>query len=417
MKILFYYPKPDVGEEYMKYPLGVLYLAAVLKREHEILFYDAKVDERSIENVIKSYNPDVLGVSFTTGSKRNAFEIVKKFPDKLFIAGGFHPSSRPKECLNAGFKAVIRREGEIILPKLLKLYENGKEIKGIYDGEIVNNLDFIPFPAREIIPKEYFRKYNQAAIVGSRGCYSGCKFCGSARSGIRQRSPKNIISELEELIRFQPGQPIHFCDDNFTCDAKRVIEITKLIQEKKLNIKYSVNSRVDVKDYSMFKRLKESGCEVISFGIESGSQKILDKAGKGVKIKQIKNTVKAAKDAGLIIRTSWIVGLPGSCPEQLESIALMKEIMPDQVLVWLLTPYPGTVYGDNPDKYGIHLKTDDWTTIFNNIYAQGDFSKILSFDYITSEEIINVVKAMKEEAKELRISIKTFLDKNLLDIF
>jgi radical SAM superfamily enzyme YgiQ (UPF0313 family) len=417
MRILLYYPESDAGQEYMKYPLGILYLAAVLKNEHEVLFYDAKVDNRPIKNVIHKFDPDIVGVSFTTGSKRNAFEMVKNFPERFFIAGGFHPSVRPEECLHAGFNVVVRGEAELTLPRILRLYEKGAKLKELYDGEKVQDLDLLPFPARELIPSEYFKKYNQAAIIGSRGCNFGCKFCGSARTGLRKRSPENIVSELEEIIHYHPNQPIHFCDDNFTYDLNWVTRLTHEIKRRGLQLRYSINSRVDVKDYDVFKILKDSGCEVIAYGIEAGSQEILNLVGKGITIEQIKKTVKATKEAGLIVRTNWIIGLPGSYSEQLKSIDLMKELSPHHIHVSLNTPYPGTVYGDNPGKHGIHIKTDDWTNIFNNIYSTGDFSKVIYFDFLSYKQILDITTEMKEEMQKQGIKIRTFLDKKLMDFF
>lgn len=416
MNILFYYPKPDVGAEYIKYPLGVLYLASVLKKDHNIKFHDSNVDDNKIEYVVDDFNPDAIGVSFTTGSRKNAFNLANKFPERYLIAGGFHPSSRPKDCLDNGFNLVVRGDAELILPKLLKSYEKGAILGGIHEGEKVKDLDTLPFPARDIIPEDYFKKYNQATIIGSRGCYSGCKFCGSAKTGLRERSPENIVSELEEITNYQPGQPIHFCDDIFTFDSAWGTEITEQINRRGLNIRYSVNSRVDLRDYGIFKKLKESGCYTVSFGIESGSQKILDSLGKNVTIEQIEKSVLAAKDAGLRVRTSWVVGLPGNYQEQLKSIDLMKRISPDQINVCLNTPYPGTAYGDNPKKYGINLKTDNWTEVFNNLYSTGDFSKVISFDYLSDKEIIDVTTRIKTEMSGLEVETRTFLDERLMDI-
>jgi len=416
MKILLYYPKPDVGKEYMKYPLGVLYLASVLKKDHDVRFYDSNVDSNKIEDVINDFNPKVIGISFTTGSKRNAFNLVNKFPEKFFIAGGFHPTHRSRECLDNGFNLVIKGEAELTLPKLFRSYEKGNKLEGIYEGEKVRNLDNIPFPARELIPRDYFKKYNQAAIIGSRGCYFGCKFCGSAKTGLRKRNPENIVSELEEIVNYHSNQPIHFCDDIFTFDYGWGTKIIQKINERGLNIRYSINSRVDIKENSIFKKLKESGCNTISFGVESGSQKILNDVGKGVTIEQIEKSVLAAKDAGLIVRTNWIVGLPGNYSEQLKSIDLMKRILPDQVHVYLNTPYPGTVYGENPKKYGIHIKTDNWTEIFNNLYSTGNFSNVISFDYLSDKEILDIVTKIKTDMNRLKIETRTFLDKKLMDI-
>lgn len=427
MKVLLYYATSDVGEEYLKYPLGLLYLGAMVRNKHEVKFYDSKVDTNTIENVVESFDPDVIAISFTSGSTVDAFTIANKFPEKILMAGGFHPTVRPQECLENGFNVVVRGEGEYIFSSLLNKLEKGESISGIYEAERIKNLDELSFPARSIIPKEYFKIYNQAAIIGSRGCEFSCNFCGSAKSGLIKRSPKNIVSELEEIVLFHNNQPIHFCDNIFTHDLDWANEIAEEIIKRELEIRYSINSRCNIPDTDIFEKLKQSGCEWVSFGIESGSQEILNRISKKVTIRQIEDTVLAAKKAGLKTRTSWIIGLPGDYKENLMNIYLMKKILPDQIHITLNTPYPGSRYGENPEKYGIHLIKNNWSKLFNNLYAKRNFSEAISFDYLNANEIRRLVSETVNEMQKLGYThlkgndsqnsrtIRTFLDKKLMD--
>src|SRR5262249_44780300 len=135
-----------------------------------------------------------------------------------------------------------------------------------------------------------------------------------------------------------------------------------------------------------FGALVAAGCRTVSFGVEAGSERILRRVGKGLDLSNAARTLRSAKEAGLCVRTEWIVGLPGSLDEHRKSIDLMLATEPDQINISLCTPYPGTRMGDAPSKYGIKLLAADWTQLLANIYSPS-FDSVIAFEHISADEI------------------------------
>jgi radical SAM superfamily enzyme YgiQ (UPF0313 family) len=121
MRVLFVYPKPDLAPFYLQTPIGILYLAAALEGRHEVRIYDANVDDNELDAVVSEFAPDVIGVSFSTGCVKTSFHIAERFGGNgcIMMAGGIHPTYRPKECIEAGFDIVARGEIEDTLPAVL----------------------------------------------------------------------------------------------------------------------------------------------------------------------------------------------------------------------------------------------------------------------------------------------------------
>jgi len=146
MKILLTSPKCDSGKEYSQYPLGVLYVMSYLisqRPDYDIHFYDPRVDPCSLEDTIANFSPDVIGISFTTGSRLNAIKIAQKYNNekRLIVAGGFHPTCRPEDCLGNGFDVVVRGDGEEVFLRVLEEYEEKGKSRGVLLGEKIEDLD------------------------------------------------------------------------------------------------------------------------------------------------------------------------------------------------------------------------------------------------------------------------------------
>lgn len=263
--------------------------------------------------------------------------------------------------------------------------------------------------------------------MGSRGCHFGCIFCASARTGYRQRDPKKVLDELEYVVYNEGHDAVHFCDDIFTHDPKWVKEICQGIVDRGIKCKWSVNSRSDipVKHWDMFDWMSRAGCKIIAFGIESAHQETLKISKKGLRVEKIIPVIQRAREAGLGIRCNLMVGLPGATYEDhLKSIDLMEDILPDQIIVSLNTPYPGTMLDEKPDLYGIRIKVSDWTTLLQNVYLNSEkFGDVIEYKDISTEEIIRFVetlcirlkshgyKTVTEDPKRETKMIKSFLDK------
>jgi radical SAM superfamily enzyme YgiQ (UPF0313 family) len=181
----------------------------------------------------------------------------------------------------------------------------------------------------------------------------------------------------------------------------------------------------------MFDWLYEAGCEMVGFGVEAADQEVLKLSGKGLNADRIMPVLQRARKAGLGIKCNLMAGLPGATYEDhLLSVDLMEAILPNQIVLSLTTPYPGTAMGDNPERFGIRLKTQNWTTLLQDVYVDTEkFHEAIEFEHITHEEIIQYVETLltrlapygyvnvsndEEHAQRPERVIKTFLDKPML---
>jgi anaerobic magnesium-protoporphyrin IX monomethyl ester cyclase len=454
LRVLFVYPEPDVAPFYLQSPLGCLYLGAALVDRHDVRVYDQNVDEQNLEEVIEEFDPQVIGVSFTTGCRITSLNLARKYKGTghILFAGGIHPTYCPEECLEAGYDFVALGEVEDTLSGFLDAVAKGgppyltngyKTPAGYcyraWNGDLVNTgIARSPdinrwVPARHLLPAKYHRRYSHGVLMGSRGCVFGCTFCASARTGFREREPRLLVDELEYIVNVEGHNAVHFADDIFTYKPKWVIEICKEIVARKVKCRWSINSRSDIPEnmWDMFDWMYEAGCEMVGFGIEAADQETLKRSGKGLKVGRIMPVLQRAREAGIGVKCNLMAGLPGATYEDhMMSVDLMEAVQPNQIVLSLTTPYPGTAMGYNPEKFGIRLKTEDWTTLLQDVYLNADkFHEVIEYEKITTEEIVKYVDALlarmapygyvrvsndKLHAQRPEKVIKTFLDKPML---
>ncbi len=447
MKVLLIHAKcffEDISHRQI--PLGIAYIASAIETQHEVKIYDEPIEDENLEDVIFNFTPDIIGISFTTQSSIRAYEIAKKYSEiAILIAGGIHATLHPEETLNNGFLIVSYGEGEENFLHILHVLESKMELEkapGIYylkDNCVKktvsrnNNfyLDNYTFPARHLLKME---KYEQGSIIASRGCPYNCKFCVSSvfrKTNYRLRSAENVFEEIKLIVCKNKKQNIHFCDDTFTINHAFVKKLCHLIIESNVRFNWSILSRVDTikHDEEMLYLLKEAGCKLIIFGIESGSDKILQKINKGVSSSQIEEVLLLCKEKGLDIKTTWIVGLPGNYIDQMQSLKLMKRIQPNQITIHMFVPYPGTELFENRERYGIKIDEQKFFSLLpylNPGYLDmGIIQKnVYSLDYLSFDDMIKIASEMSRELMSLGYiypneyngngaerTFKTFLDK------
>jgi len=379
--------------------MGLAYIAAVLqKNNHDVSIIDVDAEglsKESLANKLKSECPDIAGITVTVptlSSSLNTANIVKESsPKTKVIFGGMYPSIMPKTCLNnEDVDFVVKGEGEETLVELLSILSQGKEpesVNGILfktgdkitvnpDRELIKDLDALPFPERKLFkntsytyPDSLYAK--TAPIITSRGCPGRCTYCNAQSifgTVFRARSAGNVVDEIVYLQKEFGIKEIHIWDDNFVTKKDRVFAIRDEIKKRGIKVKFAFPNglRADFLSKEVLIALKSMGTYSIAIGVESGSQKVLDMAKKGITLSRIEDAFSKAKQIGFETWAFFMFGLPGEDLETAQkTIDFAKKLDPDIAKFHILKPYPGTeAYQymlDNDflltydyDNYGIH---------------------------------------------------------------
>ncbi len=382
-------------------PLGLLYLAGYLKKmnKHEVFGLDAQVEEldynEDFKGRIRKVNPDVVGITamtFTLIDVLKTIDLIREVGKELdkkitIVLGGPHVHLFHEETINLeGVDFIIKGEGEKPFFNLLEALESKgelKDIKGLVykeNGEIVNNpvgdliedLDDVPFPDRALLPvKKYNSILGEGRVVTtmftSRGCPFQCAFCDRPHLGkkFRARSAESVVNEMEECLRMGIEEILIY-DDTFTVDRKRTIDVCDEIIRRGLDFIWDIRARVDTVDEEVLAKLKEAGCARIHFGVEAGTEKILKVLNKGISLDRVEKAFKDSKKVGIEKLAYFMIGAPMETKEDIkETIKFAKKIDPDYVHITILTPYPGTRIYQLALEQGV-LKSDYWREFAKN---------------------------------------------------
>ena len=369
-------------------PLGTLYVAAVLQLAgHEVRFFNgAFIPHEQILDEIRQFNPGFIGIYATTfgwkKAKKTAADLREIFRQEVFIcAGGPYPVAMREKCLEDGgrsFDAIVYGEGEFTSREIIERLESGKGLEGVAgaiyrEGEriivnparpLIDDLDLLPFPSRELLgdsnkyipPPATYKRKPVAVLMTSRGCNRRCIYCfqidKERKSGIRYRSVENVLEEIAYCIG-QGYREIKFIDDTLAADYDRAMKLAKEIKARGMDFTWFASACVNQVDKPLLQAFKDAGCWAILFGAESGVQKNLNTIRKGTTLEQIKKAVKAAQEVGLRVSTPFLFGIPGETFEEgLQTIDFAIELNPDMANFHAITPFPGTYLYDNLEKYG-----------------------------------------------------------------
>ena len=314
-------------------------------------------------------------------------------PNATVVLGGPHATFMDKEILSQepSVDVVVRGEGEQTLLELTEKITNQEslnDVEGITfrkEGQIlqnptrpyIQNLDELPFPAYKHFPLDKYRLFGKLffPVITSRGCPFQCSFCTTSRilgKQYRARTAKNIGDELELLKNEYHADSFTFYDDTLTLDKKRIFEICDEIKTRKIDIPWDCQTRVDQISEEILAKMKETNCQQVFFGAESGCQDVLDWVKKRTTVEQNEAAIKMAKKAGLFVAISIIIGYPGETAEmRKETLDFLRRAEPDDVYLCIATPYPGTDLRVLVEKMGLKMSTDweryDTTTpVFEN---------------------------------------------------
>ena len=376
-------------------PLGIAYLAAFAREQ-----LGGRVDVRCVDafsqgygrarvlEEVRAFAPDVVGWTTVTLTanfvKRAAPEVRRMSPGAVQIAGGPPPSALPGDLLPL-VDIVARGEGERTFVELLERILDGRDwqdVRGIsfLDGgeridnpnmPLIENLDTLPFPARDLLPMRLYehhypfkaRNRNFTTFFTSRGCPFQCAFCSQHvvwGGGVRYRSLDNTFAEIEHLQRNFDTSFYFFYDDTFTLKRERVVDFCNRKIQSGHDFLWSCLTRADCLDEDLIVLMKKSGCREFQIGIESGSDAVLDSIKKKVRLDTLQKTFKLIKKHGMRTKGFFILGhLADTKQTMRDTVNTALALDPHWIFFSTLIPLPGSELYEQAQQKG-YLKTTDW---------------------------------------------------------
>ncbi|MCX6355696.1 MAG: radical SAM protein [Candidatus Aureabacteria bacterium] len=391
-------------------PMDLAYMAAALENagiECRIQDYPAqRKGWDSLEGDLKDYSPDILIASTvvpTFEEDCRALKIAKDINPAIttIVKGIISKDNGKKEMTRHGeIDIIIRGEPEFTVAEIAQgdalshitgiTYRDGSNIHVNPPRPDLKNLDELPFPARHLLNNDLYLMPDtgkrMGLVITSKGCPFGCIFClvGPLYGNkVIYRSPQSLVNEIEQCVREYTIHDFWFRSDTFTMKKSWVLDVCRLIIEKRLPIRWATNSRVDTIDGERLDWMKRAGCFAVGFGIESGSQEILDRMKKGITLDQCRQAVKLCKDKGILTYLFYMIGLPWESKETVrQTVAFAKELDGDISNFSIAYPFPDS------ELYQLAL---DNGLIKTGQEIQGDYSKpAIPTLYLTREEVVRL---------------------------
>ncbi len=424
--VLLINPPIREREDPTMFPLGIAYIASALRNAgHKVKILDIYcegLNKKKVEERIKEIKDiDLIG----TGGLVTLYsyikflcDTIKKYHDIPIMVGGSLPSSAPEIVLNkTKADILIFGEGEIPAVEIANRIQDKKGLEGIKgiwfkkEGKIIKeaacerieNIDNLAIPAYDMFDIDKYAstpvivegrnltgKRKKLYMLTGRGCPQRCAFCyRNFGRKVAYRSIDKILDEIKYLYDTYNIKFVGFLDETFTIKKERVMEFCTSLIELNLDFRWTCCTRVDLVDKEILTMMRKAGCDYICFGIESGSQKMLDLMHKDITVEQSKKAIELCKQVGILANPSFMLGFPGETEETIrESIEFCKEVdLP--VNFFITCPYPGTeIYGYAIEKGLIK----DKEKFIENLSKQGDA-------YILN---VNLTKFSDEKLLELR---------------
>lgn len=411
---------PNQNSSYPQPPVGLAILAAIAREMgFSVKIIDANALNLSEEDILKEiriFDSDLVGISVMSPYIESAETIIEKIkrdnPTKKIILGGPHASVVKGKILeeNENIDFVVFGEGEETIAELLDSLKNKKSLEKINglafrkDKKIIENekrdyvrdLNKYPMPAYDLLPIKYYKPFPPHGkelpfmpLITSRGCPYNCLFCYKELFGRNYitKDTKNIIKEIKYLVNEMGIKEIMFYDDTFTYDRERIIDLCNQMIENDIIIPWSCETRVNHVDKELLEKMKQAGCYLISYGIESGNQDVLNVLRKGITLEQSEKAVKLTHDVGIMTVGYYMIGTPDETPENIkETIEFAKRLDTDFVQFSICTPIPGSDLYDMAIRRG--MKPNEWK---NSVYvAEKEENKpFLLTDKMTAKELLD----------------------------
>jgi radical SAM superfamily enzyme YgiQ (UPF0313 family) len=428
-------------------PLPIAYLCSYIRK------YAPEIEIKAIDHAkepireILKLNPDVVGISSMSLPFYKAREIAQKIkkinPKTLVVLGGHHISNLP-QTLPEEFDIGVIGEGEETFKEILQNFlqdgniKNLKKIKGIcfhHNGQIkinpprplIENLDDIPIPARDVFDMEgYYLQPRRSGtmqtisrgthMITSKGCPFNCVFCASPRKRIRFFSAERVVEEMNLLYTKYNVQEIAIVDDLFVVDINRLKKILELMKTKPFykKVSFFCETRTDIFNEEMAIILKEMNVKTMAFGFESGSEEELKYLKRNTTtVKDNNRACKICKKYGFAIDGYFIIGSPIQTREDLaKTIKFIKDNKINYISIATATPFPGSDWWEYAKKLGL---VDDFMD-FKEFDTQARNSYFFINQNFSKEEYERIIRYMKKFEENFNFNISIAF-KDLFSLF
>ena len=415
--------------------IGLLYIAAQLDEAgHEVRYCDLHLKDAeirnegnrpiSIEDIENELNNQIteetviVGISPLTVNYSWAAKIasiVKNInANAIVVLGGVHASFDYERILkeDQAVDVVVIGEGEETIVELAGALSmegfSDKSLEGIrgiaYRGprnavrvtpqrDFIAYLDGLQYPKYDLLPETY-QANSIRRVLTARGCNNSCSFCVPSAffRGLRYRDPVKVVDEIEYFYNVQNCRVFMIGDLNYSSDIEHAGRVCRELIDRELDILWMCQSRVDLINPEIAELMEESGCVMVMLGIESAEQGLLDTSGKNIFVEQSLKACKMVKDAGMLLFTFWVFGLPGETHESAHrSIMLLREMLDKDLIDYthctVCVPYPGTRLHENPDDFGIRIVSDNFDDYWMGCDLYGAGPAVLETEELSSIEI------------------------------
>jgi len=407
---------PNTRNKYPQHPIGLGQIASVLdqKGNHNVQIVDAEALNMNLCDVVKEieeFNPDFIGITARTPAIKVAIETasaLKKIRSTPIILGGAHGTALPHETMKTMncFDILVRNEGEYAMLEIVNgkslnkikniIFRDGKNLVETEKRPFIENLDELPWPAYDLMPMDSYKIYPPnmplpyVSIVSSRGCPGQCTYCFKALFGSKYRfnSATYLADEIEYCIEHFNIKSVIFFDDVFTINKKRAMELCNELNSRNIKIKFRCETRVNAVDKELLEALKKNGCKQISFGVESGCQKVLNEWNKGITLKQIEQAFATVDEVGIqTLQAYMMIGAPKTETNETieESLSFIMKLNPDLVQWSIACPFPSTKLGNWYEEN--YERLDFSSMMYTNIASIDGWKPEYRCQNLTTEEL------------------------------
>lgn len=397
LKIILIRCRPDGGPRETNVsgcypPLGLAYIAAVLRRAgHMVTIIDGEVENLGVDELLARIPADAAIIGFTSTTllwpsvQAAAAKMRSVFPRATLVVGGPQVTAFPEDTIaNSVFDVGVIGDGETAIVELADRLASSAGIAG--PGGVagcvarspggmpavagvtrwVEDLDSLPMPAIDLLPAGRYRSMLTrnpfVTLITSRGCPYRCAFCSQIYTGprLRTRSPANIIAEIERAVREYRAREIVVFDETFGVKRDEALQLCALIRDRKLDVRWSARTRIDVLDEELLRAMRLAGCYFLHLGIESGAQHVLDMMQKRITLQAARDAVRLARSLGFFVHGYFMLGYPGETRRDVEATARFSRRLGLDVASYTVTiPNPRTPLFEDAVERGI-IAPDFW---------------------------------------------------------